>query len=389
MTAELAAGGLFISCGELSGDGYASAVVRTLRSKGVGGRIFGMGGTRSAAAGVEILWDSRMLHLMGIGEVLPSIPRLLRLKSRMIDTVMFSGVPTVLVIDSPDFHLPFVASLRARGWRGRVVYAVPPTVWAWRSGRVKALARDVDLCLPLFRFEHEFLQAHGVVSAWRGHPLADDFASVAPSFPPLEARRIALLPGSRRSEIRRLLPTLRGSASQLRAEGFSPVFSVAPGLSDDLKEWMKRELRGMEIFEGEGRELLSGSAAAAGASGTVAVEAMLLDRFMVVLYKTGFLSECVWRMLAKTERISLPNILAGRDVYPELLQRHATPKNAMEALLRYLRDPEYRDAVHSGLRIAREGMGEPGALAFWAESILSGEVETRRPERQRTEETSP
>jgi len=152
---------------------------------------------------------------------------------------------------------------------------------------------------------------------------------------------------------------------------------------------MKRELRGMEIFEGEGRELLAGSAAAAGASGTVAVEAMLLDRFMVVLYKTGFLSECVWRMLAKTERISLPNILAGRDVYPELLQRHATPKNAMEALLRYLRDPEYRDAVHSGLRSAREGMGEPGALAFWAESILSGEVETRRPERQRTEETSP
>ncbi len=384
----MASGGLYISCGELSGDGYAAAVVRMLRSKGATGRIFGMGGTRSAAAGLEILWDSRMLHLMGIGEVLPSIPRLLRLKSKMVETVLNSGVSTVLVIDSPDFHLPFVASLRARGWRGRVVYAVPPTVWAWRSSRVKALVRDVDLCLPLFRFEHEFLESHGVVSAWRGHPLADEFAAIVSSRPSLNSRCVALLPGSRRSEIRRLLPTLRESAFRLRAEGFSPVFSVAPGLSDDLKEWMKRELRGMEIFEGEGRDLLSESAAAAGASGTVAVEAMLLDRFMVVLYKTGFLSECIWRMLAKTKMISLPNILAGRNVYPELLQRHATPKNTTEALFRYLRDPEYRDTVHSGLRIAREGMGKPGALAFWAEKILSGEVETQRPERQLTEEIS-
>lgn len=385
----MAAGALFISCGELSGDGYASAVVRTLRSKGFAGRIFGMAGARSAAAGVEVLWDSRMLHLMGIGEVLPSIPRLLRLKSRMVDSVMNSGVSTVLVIDSPDFHLPLIASLRAKGWRGRVVYAVPPAVWAWRSWRVKALASDVDLCLPLFRFEHEFLQAHGVVSAWRGHPLADEFASAAPSPPPLDARSIALLPGSRSSEIRRLLPTLRESAAQLRAEGFSPVFSVAPGLSDDLKEWMKGELRGMEIFEGEGRELLAESAAAAGASGTVAVEAMLLDRFMVVLYKAGLLSEFVWNMLAKTKRISLPNILAGRDVYPELLQRHATHTKTTEALLRYLRDPAYCTSVHDGLRIAREGMGKPGALAFWAESILSGEIETQRPERRRPGEFSP
>ena len=388
MTAEMASGGLFISCGELSGDGYASAVVRTLRSKGLSGRIFGMAGGRSAAAGMEILWDSRLLHLMGIGEVLPAIPRLLRLKSKMVDSVMNSGVTTVLVVDSPDFHLPFIASLRARGWRGRVVYAVPPTVWAWRSGRVKALARDVDLCLPLFRFEHEFLEARGVPSAWRGHPLADDFASVAPSPPPLDARRIALLPGSRRSEIRRLLPTLHTIASRLRAEGFSPVFSVAPGLSDDLKEWMKGELLGMEIFEGEGRELLAGSSAAAGASGTVAVEAMLLDRFMVVLYKTGFLSECVWRMLAKTQKISLPNILAGKEIYPELLQRHAAPENTTEALFRYLRDSEYRDAVHDGLRVAREGMGAPGALAFWAELILSRNVGASSRERRTQQEAT-
>jgi lipid-A-disaccharide synthase len=205
----------------------------------------------------------------------------------------------------------------------------------------------------------------------------------------LDARRIALLPGSRRSEIRRLLPTLHKIASRLRTEGFSPVFSVAPGLSDNLKEWMKGELLGMEIFEGEGRELLAGSAAAAGASGTVAVEAMLLDRFMVVLYKTGFLSECVWRMLAKTQKISLPNILAGREIYPELLQRHAAPENTTEALLRYLRDTEYRDAVHDGLRVAREGMGAPGSLAFWAERILSGDANARNSESLPSEETSP
>jgi len=165
---------------------------------------------------------------------------------------------------------------------------------------------------------------------------------------------------------------LRECALLLRNEGFVPIFSIAPGISDDLREWMKQELRGMEIFEGEGRELLAGCAAAAGASGTVAVEAMLLDRFMAVLYRTGFLSELVWRLLSKTDRISLPNILAGREIYPELLQRKATPLDAFSALLRYLRNPEYQDAVHRGLALSRERMGEPGAREFWAEIVRSG-----------------
>ncbi len=372
MSAEPMPGGIFVSCGEISGDGYASAIIGILRASGYTERIFGMAGERSASAGMEILRDSRSLHLMGVGEVLPAIPRLLRLRREMVDAVLRSGPSTVLVIDSPDFHLPFIASLRSAGWRGRVVYAVPPTVWAWRTGRVRALARDVDLCLPLFRFEHEFLRERGVASAWRGHPLLDEFASVPPSRPSGDERRVALLPGSRGSEIRRLLPVLRECALLLRNEGFVPIFSIAPGISDDLREWMKQELRGMEIFEGEGRELLAGCAAAAGASGTVAVEAMLLDRFMAVLYRTGFLSELVWRLLSKTDRISLPNILAGREIYPELLQRKATPLDAFSALLRYLRNPEYQDAVHRGLALSRERMGEPGAREFWAEIVRSG-----------------
>jgi lipid-A-disaccharide synthase len=371
---EASYGDLFISCGEISGDGYAAAVTRSLKERGYCGRIYGMAGPQSRSAGVEILWDSRLLHLMGIVEVMPSIPRLFRLKREMVDTVLRTRPATVLVIDSPDFHLRFIESLRSRGWRGRVVYAVPPTVWAWRAWRVRSLARNADLCLPLFRFEDDFLREHGVSSAWRGHPLVDEFAKVElrrPSPPDGGNRRIALFPGSRGSEIRRLLPPLKECAALLKKDGFSPVFSIAPGLPEDLRGWMRNELHGEEIFEGDGRELLASSTAAAGASGTVAVEAMMTGRFFVVLYKVGILSLLVWKLLGKTRLISLPNILAGEIVYPELLQKEATGKKAFSALRRFLFEREYQTRVERGISEARKAMGEEGASDFWAGLVLS------------------
>lgn len=372
------AGGIFVSSGELSGELYAASLVRSLRSKGYGGRLFGMGGARSSAAGLEVVRDSSELHLVGVGEVIPAIPRLIRLRNDLADRVVRSGAGTIVLIDSPDFHLPLASALRSRGWGGRAVCLVPPTVWAWRSGRTRALARDFDLCLPLFGFEHEFLASRGVRSAWRGHPLVDDF----PRCPtPPSGRIVALLPGSRRSEVKRLLPRLVECAALLSARGLSPVFSIAPGLPGDLAEWMRGELRGMDTFEGEGRELLASCVAAAGASGTAAVEAMMLDRFMVVAYSAGILSRLAWRLLARTDRVSLPNILSGVDIYPELLKDRMIGSAAFEETVRYLDDPSRRAAVHEGLAAARGRMGESGAADFWAESVLAQAAARGEPRR--------
>jgi lipid-A-disaccharide synthase len=134
---------------------------------------------------------------------------------------------------------------------------------------------------------------------------------------------------------------------------------------------MRGELRGMETFEGEGRELLASCVAAAGASGTAAVEAMMLDRFMVVTYSAGIVSRLAWRLLARTGRVSLPNILSGADIYPELISLGATGSAVFEEIVRYLDDPSRRASVHVGLAAARGMMGEPGASDFWAESVLA------------------
>jgi lipid-A-disaccharide synthase len=367
--------GIFFSCGEVSGDGYASAVLDALRRRGYAQTFFGMGGPLAAGAGAEIVSDSRALHLMGVSDVLPAIPRLLRLKQSLVDLVLSRRPGAVLLIDSPDFHLPLAASLRRSGWRGPIVYAVPPTVWAWRSGRVRNLRRDTDLCLPLFRFEHEYLLKAGVNSAWKGHPLVDEFS--VPFLEESDPKRIALLPGSRRSEVFRLLPPLVKCASLLKDRGYRPVFSIAPGMPEDLRNRLRDELKGYETWDGPGRDLLASSAAAAGASGTVAVEAMMLGKFMAVLYKGGFLSWLAWKTLVKTPRISIPNLLAGEELYPEFIQGRATGRNAFSALLGFLEDERAAEHVRAGLLSARSAMGVPGALDFWAErleALLSGQT---------------
>ena len=359
--------GIFFSCGEVSGDGYAAAVLEALRRRGFSGPLFGMGGSLAAGAGAEIVSDSRALHLMGVTDVLPAVPRLLRLKKNLVDLVLSRRPGAVLLIDSPDFHLPLAASLRKSGWRGSIVYAVPPTVWAWRSGRVKNLRRDTDLCLPLFQFEHEYLLRAGVKSAWKGHPFVDEFSAPLPK--ESDPKRIALLPGSRRSEVFRLLPPLVECASLLKDRGYRPVFSIAPGMPEDLRNRLRNVLKGHETWEGPGRELLASSAAAAGASGTVAVEAMMLGRFMAVLYRGGFLSWLAWKTLVKTPFISIPNLLSGEELYPEFIQGRATGRNAFFALLAFLEDDRIAEHVRAGLLSARKAMGLPGAVDFWAERL--------------------
>lgn len=359
--------GVFFSCGEVSGDGYAAGVAAALRRRGVIEPFFGMGGPLAAGGGAEVVRDSRSLHLMGIADVLPAIPRLLRLKNDLVRLVLHRRPRAVLLIDSPDFHLPLAAGLRKSGWRGPIVYAVPPTVWAWRAGRVKNLRRDIDLCLPLFGFEHDYLLRSGVNSAWKGHPFVDDFPVPFPG--ETVPKLIALLPGSRRSEVFRLLPPLKECASLLEERGYRPVFSVAPGMPEDLRTRLREELKGHETWEGQGRDLMASSAAVAGASGTAAVEAMMLGKFMAVLYKGGFLSWLVWKTMIHTPFISIPNLLAGEELFPEFLQEEATGRNAFSALTGFLEDERAAEHVRAGLLSARRAMGLPGAVDFWAERI--------------------
>ena len=187
--------------------------------------------------------------------------------------------------------------------------------WAWRSGRTKLLRDYFDLCLPLFSFEHDFLIERGVNSRWTAHPLAGALAGYSP--PPELAIRykgervIALMPGSRHYTIKYHLTQLVETAKLLRDERILPVFSIAPGLSEPLQRELRERAAGFESWDGEGRGLVAVSLAVAGVSGTVAVEAMLLRRFMVVIYNGKGLSWLIARLLVHVPYVSIPNYMTG------------------------------------------------------------------------------
>ena len=332
---------------------------------------------------------------MGIAEVIPALPRILRLRRAMVQAIMEHQPAAVVLIDSPDYHLALAAALRRAGYRGRLVSLIPPTVWAWRSGRVKNLKRDFDLCLPLFSFEHRYLLEHGVRSLWTAHPLVRNLEGC--SVPEELSRRlsgsrpIALMPGSRHYDIKHHLDTLLGTARILRDEGYLPVFSVAPGLSAPLAEELRQRTQGFEVWDGEGRELMAASLAVAGVSGTVAVEAMLLRRFMVVIYKLNRATYALLKLMVRTPHISIPNYLTdnaplggGREaghppelqcegsakpLYPELLCGQATPEAIVTELRRYLESPTWKAEIDRRLVEARGAMGTGDAATFWAKCV--------------------
>jgi len=326
-------------------------------------------------------WSYEELKLMGITEVLPAVPRLLRLRRTMVRAILERSPEAVVVIDSPDFHLALVSRLRRAGYggpdgkRGKTVCLATPTVWAWRSGRVRTLRRDFDLCLPLFSFEHRYLTERGVNSRWAIHPLVKGLKGCrAPEALRRRtggARVIALMPGSRRYDIRYHLEQLMGAARILRDDGRLPIFSIAPGLSPALAAELRERLAGFETWDGEGRELMEAAEAVAGVSGTVAVEAMLLRRYMVVIYNGNAVSWAIARALVRIPYISIPNYLTDAPIFPELLRGDARPERIVRELYRYTDDPAVRSEADRRMEAAREAMGTGDAAAFWAESILS------------------
>jgi lipid-A-disaccharide synthase len=375
---------ILVSAGEVSGDHYIARLCGKLRP-GYSGRICGLCGEESSAAGAESLWRSERLQIVGIAEVLGSIADILKLLGEMRRFVANARPKALILADSPDFHLPLIRRVRRDGYAGKIYYVSPPSVWAWRSYRVRDLKSHVDECLPLFRFEHEYLEQRGAASFWTGHPLAEELAGwsadkrlvlsrITKGSGELAGDRIvALLPGSRKAEIEQLYPVLSSVYEMLAARGFSPVFSVAPGLSDGSRGFLAAKLTdsGQHYYEGPGRDLMSLSKAVAGSSGTATAEALLLKRYMVVMYKMRPLSALIGKILLSHLFFAIPNLLAGEMFFPELIQERATPEAVADGLFRWLdMDEKTRGEKESRMAELAGLMGSPGVYDFWARRIL-------------------
>ncbi|HET7845301.1 MAG TPA: lipid-A-disaccharide synthase [Xanthomonadales bacterium] len=329
--------------GEASGDLLGEGLVRELRARYPEAELAGIGGPRMVAAGFDSWFPMERLSVMGLVEVLKHLPGLLRLRRELVARLL-AWRPDVLVgIDAPDFNLTVEKRLKARGIR--TVHYVSPSVWAWREGRAAKLGASADLVLCLFPMEPPIYERHGVAARFVGHPLAERFPLVPDRGAardalgiPRDARVLALLPGSRGGEIARLGPVFLAACERLIAR-FPGLRIIAPMANARRHEQFRQLVdasparHSIVILDGRAHEVMVAANAVLLASGTAALEAMLAKRAMVVAYKLAPLTHWLVRTLGlmRIDRYSLPNVLAGELLVPELMQHAATPEAIADA----------------------------------------------------------
>ncbi len=373
---------IFIIAGEASGDVLGARLMAALREARPGVEFTGIGGARMQEAGLASLFPMQELALMGLAEILP---RVLHLKKRLAETVQAikrERPDILLTIDSPGFCLRVLKAIGASGPK-RVQY-VAPQVWAWRQERVKHFPGLWDELLCLLPFEPAFFAPHGLHPVFTGHPVLESGAdkgdaarfftrhSLTPETVP-----IVLMPGSRITETKRLLPIFRKTVALLAPQvpGLRPVVAAAPGIAehvaDHTEDWAIRPIivRGVA----ERYDAFAAAHAALTKSGTSTLELAMAGVPMAVTYRVNPLSAAIGRRLIKVPHVAMINLLAGHALVPELLQENCRPDKLAETLLGLLHNPDQADTQRAGFAQAiaslRAPEGTPSSAA--AKAILS------------------
>ncbi|HCA5039747.1 TPA: lipid-A-disaccharide synthase [Acinetobacter baumannii] len=336
-----------IVVGEVSGDTLGVKLMRSFREQGIDAEFEGIGGPQMIAEGFNSYYPMETLSVMGIVEVLKDLKKLFAVRDGLINQWTQHPVDIFIGIDAPDFNLRLSKSIEEKNLPIKTVQYVSPSVWAWRQGRVHGIKQSIDLVLCLFPFEKVFYEQYEVPAAFVGHPLAKQL----PLENPIQIakqelgvdenqKHIALLPGSRKGEVERLLPMLLGAANILHTK-YPDIQFLIPAINDARKQQieqgveqlapqLKAKIHILENTDSEskiGRMVMNASDIIALASGTATLEAMLMHRPMVTFYKLHWLTYLIAKFLVKIPYYSLPNIIAGKKVIEELIQADATPEN--------------------------------------------------------------
>lgn len=371
-----------IVAGESSGDQLGAGLVREILERHPDAQVEGIAGPLMEAAGCRVIEPAEKLSVMGLAEVLGHLPELLRVRARLIRHFLANPPDVFVGVDAPDFNLGVEARLKTAGIP--TVHYVSPSVWAWREKRAERIGRSADRVLCLFPFEPEIYARHDVDAVFVGHPLAD---AIPDHTEPTAARRalgldperrwLAVLPGSRKSEVGRLGPVFLRTCRRLQHShpelGFVAPMAT-PRLRALFESQLERHAPGLpfELIDGRARDVLGAADAVLLASGTAALEAMLVKRPMVVAYRLNAVTHFLVRALRllRVPRYSLPNVLAGRELVPEYMQDRARPDLLAGAISELLADAGRRErqvqafaALHAGLR--------RNADASAAEAVLS------------------
>ena len=338
-----------IVVGEASGDILGAALMQELRRHFPSAEFSGIGGPRMLAQGFHSYFPQDRLAVMGLIEPLKRLPELLRIRKFLREHFIANPPAVFIGVDSPDFTISLEESLKEKGIK--TVHYVSPSVWAWRQKRIIKIARAADLMLTLLPFEAKFYQEHNVPVEFVGHHLADELplsvykvAARQSLGLPEEGRIVALLPGSRSSEVERMGELFMSTAVKCLEQDPSLQF-IIPAASTDRYRQLHIQLNDfvdapITLFNGHSHEAMAAADVVLLASGTVALEALLLKKPMVVAYKMASLTFKILSWLIKTPWVSLPNLLAQKMLVPEILQDKATPQTLSAAVMNYFDNPD-------------------------------------------------
>lgn len=365
--------------GEVSGDLHGAHLVEALQKIAPEIQFFGVGGERLKERGMKLLHHVHSLSVVGISEALRKLRIALKTFQELKEAMERERPDLLILIDYPEFNLRLAKMAHRRGIP--ILYYISPQIWAWRPGRIKSIAKRVRKMVVFFSFELPLYQAAGVDVEWVGHPLLD---IVKPSLPREEAlqqfgidpgqKTVALLPGSRIEEVIKLLPPMLTSAAYLQHEipGLQFILPLAPGISGiDLYPILRDTLVPVTVVNGFGYDVMALSDLIITASGTATLEAAILGKPMVIVYKVSRLTYWVGRALIRVKHIGLVNLIAGKEIAKELIQDEVDPKRIAEEALRLLKDSALYAKTVKSLAEVRQALGEPGAASRAARIVLS------------------
>lgn len=358
---------ILIVAGEASGDMHAAHLVRQLKAQHPHIEISAFGGPALQAAGARLLFDLTQFAVVGFFEVAKHFFNIRRI-FKMIVRYLQSNHPDLLIlVDYPGFNLRLAK--KAKQYNIKVLYYISPQIWAWKKNRIETIRRYVDKMAVIFPFELDLYQQHQVPAAFVGHPLVDMAHS------PLTAEQakerlglskhniiIALMPGSRLGEIKRLLPPFLDAATLLQQAhpGIQFILPLAPTLQEaNIKSYLQHTSVNVRIIKEATYESIRAAHVVITASGTATLEIALLGTPMVITYKLAAATYWLAKLCVHIERIGLCNIVAGKTIVPELIQQAADPKGICAAVERYLQQPDYAHTVSADLKNLRDQLNSP------------------------------
>ncbi len=366
-----------IICGEPSGDLLAGNLITAIQKLDPRIKFWGVGGSQVAKTGAEIFRDINELSVMGFFDVLKKLPRFLKLKKIILEKINTHKPDCLILVDFSGFNLRLAQTVNKRL---PVIYYVSPQVWASREGRINCIKNFISRMIVLFKFEEDFYEKRGIQAAYVGHPLIN---LVKPTLSkqeflknyqiPSDKKIIALLPGSRKQEIKIMLPLMLEAAKLINKAIPQTQFIIAKASNLATQMYLNKNKKinlNIKIIDGLTYDCLNNADASMACSGTATLEASIIGKPFVITYKTNLFNYLLYRPQIKIPYIGMVNIVAGKKIVPEFIQFGARPKMIAESIIELLRNPQSANLMSQDLKAVKDSLGEPGAAERAAKLIL-------------------